>query len=106
MEAKMSERKVFQDSVVPLPHEGTHAPLGLVVQAAEAPNLAEPMKVHFSFATPDAARAELEARVAAGEVVSPEEQAQKYEPAAADISALKKWLETEGFQITHVAPDG
>jgi kumamolisin len=102
-EEAMADRKVFQDSVVPLPHEGVHAPLGLVVQSASAPNLAEPMTVHFSFAAP--AQAELEARVAGGEVVSPEERA-KYLPATADITTLKTWLEGEGFTINHVAADG
>lgn len=102
----MSERKVFQDSVVSLPQEGPHPPLGLVVQAADVPTLAEPMTIHFSFAAAPAAQAELEARVAAGDVVPPEEQAKKYGPPLADISALEKWLGNEGFTILQVEPDG
>jgi kumamolisin len=102
----MADRKLFPDSVVSLPHEGVHAPLGLVVQSASTPNLADPLTVHFSLAPPAAALTELEARVAAGEVVSPEEQAEKYLPAAADVAALENWLKGEGFTITHVAPDG
>jgi kumamolisin len=100
----MNERKVFHDSVVPLPHEGVHAPLGLVVQSASASNLAEPMTIHFSLASP--AESELEKRVEDGEVISPEEQAKKYLPPAEDITALKNWLEGEGYTIAHVAPDG
>jgi kumamolisin len=64
------------------------------------------MTIHFSFAPPPAAQTELEARVAAGEVVSPEEQAKNYLPPPADIATLTNWLKAEGFTITHVAPDG
>jgi kumamolisin len=102
----MSERKFFPDSVVQLPAEGAHAPLGLTVQASDAARLAEPMTVHFAFGIPAAAQTELEARVAKGEVISPQEQTQKYQPPAKDITALQSWLKGEGFTITHVAPDG
>jgi kumamolisin len=99
----VNERKVFHDSVVPLPHEGVHDAQGLVVHSAAAPNLAEPMTVHFSFASPG--EAELEKRVEEGEVIPPAEQ-NRYLPPAGDITALKNWLEAQGFTITHVASDG
>ena len=102
----MSDRKVFHDSVVPLPHEGAHPPLGMVVQVASAPNLAETLTIHFSLAPAAAAQTELETRVAAGETVSPEEQAKKYLPTGAEVTVLVNWLKAEGFTITHVAPDG
>src|SRR4051812_31093239 len=99
----MSERKVFHDSVVPLPHEGVHDPLGLVVQSAAAPNLVEPMTVHFSFAVPT--EAELEKRVEEGDVIPITEQ-NRYLPPAEEVATLKNWLETQGFTITQVSSDG
>lgn len=103
----MAERKVFQDSIVELPHEGTHAPLGLVVQAVDAPQLlAEPLTLHFAFAPPPDLQRELEASVASGEVISPQDQARKYAARAPEIAALEKWLKSEGFTITQVTPDG
>jgi kumamolisin len=77
-----------------------------VVQSASKQNLDEPLTLHFSLAPSAAAQKELEARVAAGQVVSPAEQAEKYLPAEKDVAALKDWLSAEGFAITHVAPDG
>jgi kumamolisin len=100
----MAERKIFHDGVVSLPHDGTHAPLGLVVQSATAPALEESLTVHFSFAMPN--QADFEAHVAAGEVISPQERAEKYRPAASDVSTLEDWLKDQGFTITHVAPGG
>jgi kumamolisin len=102
----MSERKLFPDSVVQLPADGAHAPLGLNVQAAEASRLSEPMTLHFAFGISADAQADLESRVAKGEVIPAAEQAQKYEPPAGDVTALQSWLKAQGFTITHVARDG
>ena len=102
----MADRKIFQDSVVPLPHDGTHAPLGMVVQSANSQNLAEPLTVHFSLAPPAEAQRDLEAKVEAGQVVSATDLARKYQPAERDVAALSNWLTSQGFAITHVAPDG
>jgi kumamolisin len=63
----MSARKSFPDSVVQLPHDGSQAPLGVAVKAADASRLDEPMRLHFDFALLESAQAELEARVAKGE---------------------------------------
>src|SRR5213592_321927 len=45
-------RKVFEDSVVPLPPDDGLAPNGLVVQAAAPRNASETMEVMFSLALP------------------------------------------------------
>jgi kumamolisin len=105
-EETMADRKVFADSVVPLPHEGTHAPLGMVVQSASDANMAEPLSLHFSLGIPAAAQKKLEALVAAGKVLTPAERTKLYAPAPADVAALQKWLKAEGFTITHTAADG
>lgn len=97
----MAERKVFHDSVVPLPHDGTHAPLGLVVQSATAPALEEPLTVHFSFTVPG--QADLEARVAAGKL-SPRRSRRRNTVRRRATS--RPWKTGQGFTITHVAPDG
>ena len=59
----------------------------------------------FSVAIPDADQAELEARVARGETVSPQELQSKYSPKPADLNPLKAWLKDQGFVITQVASD-
>jgi kumamolisin len=100
----MSGRKVFQDSVTPLPQSGL-TPRGLMVNAMQ-PNLAaEPMKVLFSFAMPENAQSELEQRVAKGEVVPFADLKDKYAPNASDVQSLVAWLKGQGFEILQVAPD-
>jgi kumamolisin len=44
---------------------------------------------------------ELQARIAAGGRVSPQEMAARYEPLAADYDAVTAWLTTQGLTITH-----
>ena len=64
----MVERKVFTDSVTPLPDQGP-TPHGLLINAASAEHADETMRLLFSIAMPAASQAELEDRVARGEVV-------------------------------------
>src|SRR6476661_214799 len=98
-------RKVFNDSVTPLPQQMGITPHGLILNAAQPDNRTESMTLLFSVAIPDADQAELEARVARGETVSPQELQSKYSPKAADLNPLKAWLRDQGFQITQVASD-
>jgi kumamolisin len=98
-------RKVFNDSVTPLPQQMGTTPHGLILNAAQPDNRTESMTLLFSVAIPDADQAELEARVARGETVSPQELQSKYSPKAADLNPLKAWLKDQGFQITQVASD-
>jgi len=100
----MADRKVFTDSVTPLPEQGP-ALHGLMVNAASPEHGDETMRLLFSVAMPTASQAELEDRVAKGEVVSLGELRQKYSPAVADTKNLVSWLESQGFKVTQVAAD-
>jgi kumamolisin len=102
----MVERKVFADSVVPLPDEPGLTPRGLMVQAAAPAQLNDQMRVLFSLQISPKAEAELEKRVAAGDVVSPEELQQKYAADPADRMKLVAWLKGQHFDVTGVSPDG
>ena len=100
----MADRKVFTDSVTPLPEQGT-TPHGLVVNAAKPEQQKETMTLLFSIAIPESSQAELEKRVAKGEVVSLDELNKKYAPDGTDTKKLVSWLKDQGYKITHVAKD-
>src|SRR6478752_5074923 len=102
----MAQRKVFQDSVTPLPDTPGPGPRGLMVAAAEPETAHEEMNVLFSLDIPAAKTTDLEERVARGEVVSPDELQQNYAPNAADRDKLVKWLKAQGFDVTEVSHDG
>lgn len=63
------------------------------------------MTLLFSLAIPKDAQADLEKRVANGEVVPLDELQQKYSPSAADVEALVSWLKAQGFKIMEVSND-
>jgi kumamolisin len=102
----MSDRKVFHDSVIPLPQQPGLTTHGLLIAAAEPQHGEETMDVHFALAPSPAAEQQLEARVARGEVVPPDELASLYTAHPADADALEAWLQAEGFTITQATPDG
>jgi kumamolisin len=102
----MSDRKVFQDSVVPLPKQEGLTHDGLMVNALGLEHRDEKMTILFSLAIPPQAQAQLEERVARGEVVPPDELEKLYAPEAADHEALVAWLKKQGFQILEVSSDG
>src|ERR1700744_5104992 len=104
MEGNMADRKVFHDSIVSLAHVGNDTQLGLVVNAAEPAHLDEPMSLHFSFGLSASAQAQLEKRVAAGDITSPQDQ--KYLPPEGDVKKLAGWLKDQGYTIDHQAADG
>ena len=58
----MAQRKVFQDSVTPLPDTPGPGPRGLMVAAAEPETANEEMNVLFSLEIPAAKTADLEER--------------------------------------------
>jgi kumamolisin len=101
----MSDRKVFENSVIPLPDEPSLAPQGLLVNAKTAENNDQLMTLLFSLAPPEGAMAELEAKVARGEVVPAEELQKTYTSKPADVKKLKAWLKAEGYKIVQVSPD-
>ncbi len=100
----MSDRKVFSDSVTALPDEGLTAH-GLMVAAAQPEHRKEKMKLLFSLAIPASTQADLEARVAKGEVVPPDELNRKYAADAGGRKALEAWLKTQGYKVTNTTPD-
>ena len=103
----MSEqRKVFQDSVTPLPDQPGATRNGMMINAAAPHHTDEKMTVLFSLSIPQNAQAELEQRVARGEVVPFDELAKKYAPNPDDVKALTSWLQKQGFTIEQTSPDG
>lgn len=101
----MTNRKYFHDSITELPPQPGRTGTGLMVHAAEAAHLDEPMQLHFSFAIAPAAEKELAARVQAGETISAAELDKKYGLGAADTEPLRNWLSKHGYQITQETSD-
>jgi kumamolisin len=101
----MDSRKVFHDSVTPLPPHLGQTPNGLLIQAAKPEHLAEPMTLLFSLALPPDALAALEEKVANGETVSADELQKNFSPQEMDINALTKWLQAQGFTGVEVSKD-
>src|SRR6266852_4918335 len=99
----MNGRKVFHDSVTPLPPQLGETPNGLRIQSAEPEHLTERMTVLFSLALPPDALAALEERVANGETISADELQKNFSPKEMDINALTKWLQTQGFTGVEVS---
>ena len=93
-------RKVFANSVTPLPLQR-----GLHVAAAEVSHDNDTMQILFSLPIPPDAKARLEAKVARGEVVSPQELERDYSASAADADKLVAWLRGQGFDVTHITPN-
>src|SRR3954454_14100105 len=93
----MSERKVFPDSVIPLPNQPGLSGNGLIVNSAALEHKDEEMTVLFSLSLPGDAQRALEERVARGEVVPPDELASKYGANQADLTRLEAWLKDHGF---------
>jgi kumamolisin len=100
----MEERKVFHDSVVPIPVESGPAPHGLMVQPASSEHQDEKMTVHFSLALPEDVEQDLEAKVARGETV-PAAELSGYGAKQADADALTAWLRDNGYEIQNVSAD-
>jgi kumamolisin len=102
----MVARKVFADSVTPLPDEPGPTPRGMMVAAALPDTRDEQMTVLFSLDTPPDKEADLEQRVANGEVIPPGELQKNYGPDAGERGKLIRWLKSQHFDITEVASDG
>jgi kumamolisin len=77
-----------------------------MVSEAKPEHRAEKMTLHFSLEIPAKAQAELEEKVAKGEVVTPAELKKNYGPAKEDVKKLESWLKQEGFEILPVQQDG
>jgi kumamolisin len=101
----MPNRKMFPDSIIPVPASPGVTAHGMTVNAAEPHHRAEKMDLSFSLSLPSAVEKELEERVDKGDVISPDEMKAKYSVDAAAANALETWLKSEGFTITEVTPD-
>lgn len=102
----MSDRKVFQDSVIPLPEQEGLTRNGLMVKAMALEHRDEMMTILFSLALSPQTQLQLEERVARGEVVPVAELQKNYSANVADREALVGWLKKQGFKITRVSDDG
>ncbi|HZR20577.1 MAG TPA: S53 family peptidase [Verrucomicrobiae bacterium] len=102
----MSERKAFPDSITPIHAEQGLTLNGLMVNATGPEDRQEKMTLHFSFEIPALALAQLEERVAKGEVVSPDELRTKYVPSPDEVEKLVTWLKGQGFEILPAPNDG
>jgi kumamolisin len=102
----MVARKVFADSVTPLPDEPGPTPRGLMVAAALPDTRDEQMTILFSLDTPPDKEADLEQRVANGEVISPAELEKDYAPDPGERDKLITWLKSQNFDVADVSSDG
>jgi kumamolisin len=101
----MAKRKVFTDSVIPLPKNVGVVHEGLMLNAALPEHKAEHMPLLFSLEIPKKARERMERAVERGEVLSPDQLAAS-SANAKQLAKLRAWLTKEGFEIDHVSPDG
>ena len=109
--AQADGRKVFKNSVIPLPAVGP-APAGLVVNAAVQDHTNDKMDILFSLGIPKDARAKLEEKVLKGEVVDPQSLAKDYSPKAEDVDRFASLGTTEQgqsgtqFRVDYLKPSG
>ena len=101
--ATAQERKVFTNSIVPLPAKEGFTAQGFVVQAMVPENKQDKLDIQLSLATPNISQ--LQDRVAKGQIVSEAEIEKNYRPKASDYDALIAWLKTQEFEITQTSPD-
>ncbi len=98
-------RKLFKNSVIPLPEQNGPAPHGLTVAAAAPEHKDEKLEIVLALPIPQASQRELEQRVAEGQVIPVQELQTKYGASEADATKLSAWLKNQGFEITRVSPD-
>jgi kumamolisin len=101
----MGDRKVFEDSVTPLPKEEGITPQGFMLNFARPQDQDQVMRVLFSLAMPGTLQAKLEQKVVKGELVSPEELKMTYVPPEEDIKRLVDYLKKQGFTDIDVSPN-
>src|SRR2546423_7166741 len=102
----MAERKVFHDSVVPLPDEPGLTPTGLFQQNTKPEAMDAPMTLVFALRPAPERQNDLEAQVAAGQVVTPEELSERYRAPEESVKSLTEWLTSQGYEIERVSDDG
>jgi kumamolisin len=77
-----------------------------MVAAALPDTRDEQMTILFSLDTPPDKEADLEQRVANGEVISPAELEKNYAPDPGERDKLITWLKSQNFDVADVSPDG
>lgn len=102
----MENRKVFQDSVTPLPTQSGLTPSGLMVQAANQSHLDDVLPVLFSLSITDEQKDDLEQKVSSGAVMSTAEINKNYGSNHDDLQSLETWLKGEGYDITKISANG
>ncbi len=102
----MSDRTVFNDSILPLPEESGFTHNGLIVNNKAPEHLDEKMSLLFSLPLNSTLQSQLEERVAKGEVVPYNELKKNYSADPTDRDALIKWLKGQGFEIESISDDG
>src|ERR1700722_3356850 len=102
----MEDRKVFSDSITPLPETEGLTQHGMMVNAAKPQDRDEDMTLLFSLAMPADKQADLEQKVAEGQVVSPQELKTNYIANGEDSQALVSWLKQQGYHDVQLSPNG
>ena len=102
----MVDRKVFADSVSALPLATGLAANGMTVQAVPALDRTERLPLLFQLGMSPAKTAELEARVARGDMLTPDEFKANYAPTPAASKQLADWLRDQGFSVSNISADG
>lgn len=97
-------RKLYPNSVTPLPDQAGVLPQGLMVRAAAPEHKDEQMTVVFALSPPPGAEADMERKIAKGQTVSPEEM-KGYQPDPKQVDALVSWLKGQGFKILKISPE-
>ncbi len=101
----MEPRKVFHDSIMPLPETEGQTEDGLLVQAAPIQPSGDLLTIHFALAIPADAQAKLEEAIASGKTVPAGDLQSSYAATQADADALESWLKEQGYTIEFVSPD-
>src|SRR5580704_11279175 len=96
----MSERKVFSDSITPLPAQPGATPEGFMVSAMTPDRPDETLTVHFALSTAADVQKQLEATVASGKVATPQQLDKLYNASPADKDELVAWLKANGYEVT------
>jgi kumamolisin len=102
----MAERKVFHDSVVPLPEQAGLTAAGVFHSGRKPQDMAARMTLLFALSPSPKTQTDLEAMVAEGTVVEPGELNEKFGVSQASVGALEDWLKGVGFEIEQVTKDG
>jgi kumamolisin len=101
----MAERKVFENSVVPLPDAAGPMEHAFLAAASTLPPPDQPMDVMFSIDTSDDARAELEKAVSEGRTLAPDDIVSRLGGDPAAVDKLVAWLRSHDFEIREIAAD-